>query len=217
MNYKIIKQIGNGSYGTVYKVLNLKNNIFYAMKKIDRFSSSCDQEKILLKLNHKNIIKIYDFFYDGTKFNIIEELGSNDLYDYYSDDKNIITFENIYNILYDIAKALEYLHNINIVHGDIKIENILICDNIFKLCDFGMCSRTNSQTKPIDILAYGHVIEKLLLIYTISRRYYKKTFSKKYFYFVQLRDLCLETDYFKRITIHDIIQYLYSIKENFSI
>lgn len=66
---QIIKEIGRGSYGTVYKVLSLIDNRIYALKRIDLTHlktkhqlSALKEVKILKKLTHPNIIKYYSSF-----------------------------------------------------------------------------------------------------------------------------------------------------------
>ncbi len=236
-SYEIIHQIGYGSYGQIYKVKDIKTSKYYAMKRIPKIYFTDNEQKLVYKLNHENIIKFYETFVDYKYLNIIEELATEDIYQHYYDYKDIITLDKIFVILYDLARAIHYLHTNDIVHGDIKIENILICQQNYKLCDFGLSFKCKSVTdcphswrqlpipevkqhlwgKPSDIWCFGKTIERLLFLYIIPRRKYKSSFGMKYYELIKLRNLCLEKNWIKRIKIIEILSLLNSIKEKFSL
>ena len=81
--YEIISQLGEGSYGKVYKVKEKGTDIFRAMKIVKkRFSYDNPEEEkrikkemqILKKLDHPNIIKVFEFYNDKSEFFIISEI-----------------------------------------------------------------------------------------------------------------------------------------------
>jgi NIMA (never in mitosis gene a)-related kinase 1/4/5 len=152
------KILGKGAYGKVYLVLNDKNKKLYALKSMGKDKSSIisfDTEiKLLKKLDHENVVKLYDFFENQTKLNIILEFAENgtlsDLIRKY--DKNFRKFNEteVKNVIVSIAKGLDHLHQNKIIHRDIKPENILVTkDNIYKISDFGV-SRLDNKTKMIN-------------------------------------------------------------------
>ena len=151
--FKIIKEIGCGSFGKIYKILWDKNKEKYAMKVM--FTKSQEnmlymQDKIHLimdfeeKTNCDGLIKIY-----GDAF-----IKKNDEYYYYEiielaerdwEQEIIMRKKNLnyysewelFIIMSQLVKALSLLQKNHITHRDIKIQNILIINKKYKICDFG--------------------------------------------------------------------------------
>jgi serine/threonine protein kinase len=152
------KLLGKGAYGKVYLVLNEEDNNFYALKSLEK-DKNCllafDTEiNLLKKLNHQNIIRLYDSFENNTRFNIVLEYAEKGtLGSLISQNiKNFRKFKNneIQNIILSISNGLNHLHKHNIIHRDIKPENILISkNNVYKISDFGV-SRLDNKTKLIN-------------------------------------------------------------------
>jgi serine/threonine protein kinase len=228
-NYQLLQEIGSGTYGTVYKIKHRETKEYFAVKKMSRFDKNALQEKeICNNLNHPNIIRYYKIVYYRDKIYMIMELGEQDIYQKYYDYQKHITLDDIFEILKQISQAIKYLHNQDIMHGDIKIENILFCNKTYKLCDFGISERCQFMNtckydyrdlkvpevreslwgKPTDIWGLGHTINRLLQFYYIPMKNYMDTFCEKYYKLVKLRDLCFEEDYQKRITIDCFIEKL---------
>ena len=133
--YKEILTLGAGTYGTVKKVSLIKNpSIVRAMKIISKeniiegvdHSSLIDEITILKKLDHPNIMKIYECFVDENNFYIISDfcdqgdlLGKLEKLGKMNEIVVKFLMEQIFN-------AVAYLHSKNVLHGDIKLENILL-------------------------------------------------------------------------------------------
>ena len=116
-----------------------------------------------LKTNpHKNIIEVHEIKFDFNKpilyknthlpsISIFMEYIEHDLFEYHT--TNHISYEAKKNIGYDIVEAVEYLHSNNIVHGDLKLENMMIDKkNTVKLIDFEASVYTNSCTLDLSLL-----------------------------------------------------------------
>lgn len=224
-----MNRLGSGSYGDVYKVYNKRDKKYYAAKKIPKLYRKYTLEENLCKcIHHPNIIQFYKEIFDKQYIYLIMELGEQDFYQrYYSLTKNI-SLDEVFHFLQCIANAIHYLHHHNIVHADIKIENILICGDTYKLCDFGLsfpCSfvkkcpysfnalpipeiKQHLWGKPTDIWEFGIIIERLLLIYSFPKRKYITTFDEKYYKLIKLRNLCFEKDFRKRINIDKVLDFL---------
>ena len=133
-SYKIIKKLGKGSFGSVYKVMHIKTGIIRAMKVIKKDSVRFQDDdkkflkeiEVLIKLEHPNIIKIFEYFTDDLNYYLITEyISGGELYEGLVKMLNFNEFKCAF-ILNQIISAVYYLHSNNIVHRDIKPENILI-------------------------------------------------------------------------------------------
>lgn len=157
--YENLGYIGEGSYGMILKVkpnmvnderamkIIKKTNVIFNMNEDDLFG----EIKILKSLDHPNIIKIYEFFKDAINYYIVTEYcPEGDLYS----KLNKMKFFNesvVANIMKQVLSAVAYLHSKNIIHGDLKLDNILIDTSAYnetgtdkfydiKLIDFGCSS-----------------------------------------------------------------------------
>ena len=133
--YKEIVVLGSGTYGTVKKVCLIKNpSTIRAMKIISKeyiikgvnHSKLIDEIKILKKLDHPNIMKIYEFFFDDKNFYIISDFC--DQGDLLGKLEKLGTMNEIVVkfLMGQIFNAVAYLHSKKVLHGDIKLENILL-------------------------------------------------------------------------------------------
>lgn len=146
--YKIIKSIGKGSYGLVYLVTN-KNN-YYAMKKINisKFSKKEKQyligEIMIQKLNSSQfIIKLHDLYFENNNIYLISEYAEkgtlHDYIDYCKKNKLKISNKLIATWILQVSMGLYYLHKNNIIHRDLKTENIFLDSNFnIKIGDLGI-------------------------------------------------------------------------------
>ena len=134
--------IGQGAYGIIYKGHNDKGNKI-AAKRIDtqRKSSMRDILKDierLKKLDHPNIVKVYDTHQEGSVVWIFMELCElGDLNKFYR--KTELTQHQLFVIMMQIAAGVAFLHENNVVHRDIKPGNILVANHSpiqIKLTDF---------------------------------------------------------------------------------
>ena len=154
-NYEILSILGKGGFGYVFKVRYKLNNNIYAMKvisKYDNFNHETDPKyfnkreiEMLSKLNHPNIIKYYSNFEDDKFIYFILE------YMEYGSLKNFIAnsirkeynakIPNgiIWSLFLQCMSGLKYIHSKNIIHRDIKPDNLLLSGNlILKITDFGI-------------------------------------------------------------------------------
>ena len=129
-NYEIIKKIGVGTLGTVYKAKNkyLKNIV--AIKMIKKIKENEDDNEIideinkLKKLSHPNIVRIHEFYCSQKYHQIITEYCKKGNLNKYI--RNSLTEKQLAVIFYQIFSGLCYLHENNIIHGNIKLKNIML-------------------------------------------------------------------------------------------
>ena len=162
-NYRLLCEVGSGTYGRVYKALCLKTNVYVALKKID--ISKQDMEgfpitaireiKLLKMLNHQNIIKLREIVVSKPSEKNKNRGSTFLVFDYMDHDfvglKNIkieFTLPQIKCIIYQILQGVKYLHEKKIMHRDLKSANILLNNKgEVKIADFGLARQisTNPQ------------------------------------------------------------------------
>lgn len=158
--YKPLKNLGQGSSSTAY--LTVKDGNEYIMrvtKKTGNTYAYITQINIMRKLgDHPNVIQLVDFF-EGDKlyYQVLEYGRCRDL-DYYVKD-DILSEGNTKDIIRGVARGLQHMHSKGIVHGDIKMQNIVIqCkrkgkDEVPKIIDFDLSFDTS--IKPFRTEKYG--------------------------------------------------------------
>ncbi len=82
-------------------------------------------------LDHPNIVKLFDYKILPIPYIETEFCEGNV-------EKGMKTLEEAISIVYDVAKGLQYAHSKNIIHGDVKISNILIRNGVNKISDWGL-------------------------------------------------------------------------------
>jgi mitogen-activated protein kinase 15 len=145
--YEILQRLGRGAYGVVWKAVSRKTNQIVALKKcFDAFQNSTDAQRTFREImylqelhGHENIVGI---------LNIMRASNDRDIYivtDFMESDLHAVIkggiLEEIHKhyILYQIVRALKYMHSGELIHRDIKPSNILLnSDCTIKLCDFGL-------------------------------------------------------------------------------
>lgn len=148
--YKLIKPIGHGAYGVVVSARDETTDVKVAIKKVaNAFEDVVDAKRILREIkllrhfDHENIIRLVDVQEPPSirQFNdvyIVTDLMETDLHRViYS--RQVLTDDHIRYFVYQILKALKYMHSAGVLHRDIKPSNLLLnadCD--LKLCDFGL-------------------------------------------------------------------------------
>ena len=180
--YEVIKELGRGSFSLVRLVKHKTTGAIRAMKAIRRTPNQ-ELEKnikneinILMKLDHPNIVKIFEFYISDVRYYLITEYcPGGSLYDLIISNKGPFTEIQASYIMHQLLSVVNYCHKMKIIHRDIKPENILISKNengfpIIKLCDFGISLRFH----------HGDEQNKLVgSIYYIAPEVFKKKYNSK--------------------------------------
>jgi mitogen-activated protein kinase 1/3 len=154
LRYKPGEIIGVGAYGIIISAVDTQNNNqVVAIKKLKRISDIIDLKRIAREIlimkycQHENIIPLFDVIIHLNKdqnnnrtvdvYIVMEKMDS-DLQKIIA-SKQELSDEHYQFILYQMLRALYFLHSANIIHRDFKPSNVLINEDCtVKLCDFGM-------------------------------------------------------------------------------
>ncbi|GAU78747.1 Stk1 family PASTA domain-containing Ser/Thr kinase [Fusibacter sp. 3D3] len=154
--YEIIEVVGSGGMATVYRAKDLILNRMVAVKILKR-ELSTDEEFVTkfekesqsaASLSHPNIVNIFDVGLDqGMHYIIMELVTGNTLREYLNKMNGFMREEAVINISLQIASALNNAHQNNIIHRDIKSQNILVNEQgSIKVADFGIARATTKST-----------------------------------------------------------------------
>ncbi|XP_066253229.1 cyclin-dependent kinase 12 isoform X1 [Euwallacea similis] len=163
--FEVIAQIGEGTYGQVYKAKDVHANELVALKKVrlenekEGFPITAVREiKILRQLNHKNIVNLreivtdkqdaLDFRKEKGSFYLVFEYMDHDLMGLL--ESGMVDFNELNNacIMKQLLDGLNYCHKKNFLHRDIKCSNILMNNKgEVKLADFGLARLYNAEDR----------------------------------------------------------------------
>ena len=163
--YEILEAIGFGGMAVVYKARCHRLNRLVAIKilkdelsKDEEFRNRFHAEsQAVAKLNHHNIMSVYDVStHEGTDY-IVMELIDGITLKQYMEKKGTLNWKETLHFAMQIAKALEHAHSQGIVHRDIKPHNVMVLKNgSVKVTDFGI-ARLMNQSNTLTKEALGSV------------------------------------------------------------
>ena len=153
--YEITEKIAQGGMSVVYKALDLNLNRYDAVKVLKpEFSSNKDildkfkqEANAVAFLSHPNIVNIYNVGSEDQIHYIVMEYVKGKTLKEVIKAQGKLSVEETLNYSYQIARALESAHNSNIIHRDIKPQNIMLTkDGLIKVTDFGIAKHSDSVT-----------------------------------------------------------------------
>ena len=152
--------LGQGNFGSVIKCRSKINNMYYAIKQLNKNclnqTEFIREAEILKNLSHNNVVKYFGYFEENNNYYLVFEFAPNgSLKDYIDNYKLKFNYKNanippfqqdfVIRIFKDLLNGLKYLHSNNIIHRDIKPDNILLDVNLTaKITDFGISAFYNN-------------------------------------------------------------------------
>ncbi|KAJ6846325.1 cyclin-dependent kinase F-4-like [Iris pallida] len=149
--YKIIKEVGDGTFGSVWRAINKQSGEIVAVKKMKRKYYSWEEcmnlreVKSLRKMNHPNIVKLKEVIRENDILYFIFEYMECNLYQLMKDRGKLFAVAEIRNWCFQIFQALAYMHQRGYFHRDLKPENLLVTKDVIKIADFGLAREVCSQ------------------------------------------------------------------------
>jgi len=159
--YEILSKLGKGAYGIVWKAVDKKTRKTLALKKcFDAFRNATDAQRTYREIQylkhlegHDNIVRLID---------VLKAENDKDVYltfDYMETDLHAVIragiLEDIHKqyVIYQLLKALKYIHSAELLHRDVKPSNLLLnSDCHLKVCDFGLCRSIAEKQGPNPVL-----------------------------------------------------------------
>ncbi len=163
--YEILDKIGVGGMAEVFKGKDHKLNRFVAVKVLkEEFRSNQgfvkkfqEEAQAAAGLAHPNIVNVYDVGDEDGIYYIVMELVEGITLKNYIERKGRLTIKEATSIAIQVSAGLEIAHNNQIVHRDIKPQNIIISrEGKVKVTDFGIAKATTSQTTTSNAMGSVH-------------------------------------------------------------
>lgn len=145
----------------VYKVERLSDGRLLAMKYVSLSKMTArdlrcirTEAEMLRRLEHPNIVKMERYYEADTHAYLTMELGEIDLFDYLQSAPSACCLgeKGAATVIQQVASALQHLHACQIVHRDVKPENLLMFEDGLKLCDFGLSSSLLGRRKKLEAI-----------------------------------------------------------------
>ena len=192
--YKIVKTLGDGTYGSVVKAVNKSTNEEVAIKKMKKKFYSWEEcmalreIKSLRKLNQCNIVKLKEVIRVNDDLYFVFEYMEQNVYQLMKDRPGSFPENQIKCILYQTLLGLAYMHKHGFFHRDMKPENMLVKGEQVKIADFGLAReirsrppftdyvstrwyrapeillRSTNYNSPVDIFASGAIMAELYML-----------------------------------------------------
>ncbi len=163
--YEILSKVGAGGMSDVYKAKDHILSRFVAIKVLKQeFSEDSSfvtkfraEAQSAAVLEHPNIVNIYDVGSENGLYYIVMEYIEGITLKTYIEKKGQLSFKESASIAIQVARGIEAAHNKNIIHRDIKPQNIMISsEGKVKVTDFGIAKATSSNTISSDVMGSVH-------------------------------------------------------------
>jgi serine/threonine protein kinase len=161
--YEVRSVAGSGNMGTVYRAYDPYSNRDVALKVCSTGDVGSETEQRMFRrlffneahtagaLAHPNILAIYDAVEDrNVPYIVMEYLENSRTLETYIRPDSLLPLDDVINIVFRCAKALDYAHRRGVVHRDIKPSNILLTEEgEVKIGDFGIAQQSQADTTQV--------------------------------------------------------------------
>lgn len=157
--YKVQRQLGDGTYGSVWKAVNCETAEVVAIKKMKRKFYSWEEcmnlreVKSLRKLSHPNIVKLKEVIRENDELFFVFEYMELNLYQLMKDKDRLFPESKVRSWSFQMLQGLAYMHKHGYFHRDLKPENLLITQDTVKVADFGLAREVRSQPPYTDYVS----------------------------------------------------------------
>lgn len=150
-NYTRLNYIHEGVYGMVFRALDKHTGETYAIKKVklsrekEGFPITSIREiNLLLSMDHPNIVNVKEVAIGSNleQIFVVMEYVEHELKDLMEHIKYTFSTSEVKSLMKQLLQAMEYIHNHNIMHRDLKTSNLLYSNKgLLKVCDFGLARK----------------------------------------------------------------------------
>ncbi|KAI9833594.1 MAG: hypothetical protein M1819_003547 [Sarea resinae] len=175
-SFEQLNQLGEGTYGVVYRARDVRSSKIVALKQVrilpeERQNgipiTALREISILRSLKHTNIINVLDVAVGERSLEevyMVMEYAEQDLAVLIDEHKAIFGLSQVKCLFRQLLEGLEYLHRNDIIHRDVKIQNILLTSKgVLKLADFGMAREYSPRPLTPGVVTIWYRSPELLL------------------------------------------------------
>lgn len=149
--YKVIKEVGDGTFGSVFRAVNKQSGEIVAIKKMKKKYYSWEEcinlreVKSLRRMSHPNIVKLKEVIRENDNLFFVFEYMECNLYQLMKNRGKPFTEAEVRNWCFQVFHALAHMHQRGYFHRDLKPENLLVTKNVIKIADFGLAREVSSE------------------------------------------------------------------------
>lgn len=158
--YTTIKQLGDGTYGSVLLGRSVESGELIAIKRMKRKFYSWEEcmnlreVKSLKKLSHANVVKLKEVIRENDNLYFVFEYMKENLYQLMKERNKLFPESTVRNIMYQILQGLAFIHKHGFFHRDLKPENLLCMGpELVKIADFGLAREIRSRPPYTDYVS----------------------------------------------------------------
>ncbi|XP_018511709.2 LOW QUALITY PROTEIN: cyclin-dependent kinase F-4 [Brassica rapa] len=150
--FNFVKEVGDGTFGNVWRAVNKQTGEFVAIKKMKKKYYSWEEcvnlreVKSLSRMNHPNIVKLKEVIRENDNMYFVFEYMECNLYQLMKDRPKLFAESDIRNWCFQVFQGLSYMHQHGYFHRDLKPENLLVSKDVIKIADLGLIQNMSRHT-----------------------------------------------------------------------